>query len=472
MPHNPIKLEQLGVSFSHKTCFEDFTTTVHASNRIAIIGRNGNGKSTLLNILHGKTEPTEGSISIPKNVLIGYVPQIVEDGSHLSGGQQFNAALTKALASDPNMLLLDEPTNHLDAKNRQSLMRMLNAFEGTLIIVSHDPELLRKCINTFWHIENGTVTVFNGSYEAYMHEQTMRKEKLQAQLSQLDRDKKKMHADLMREQERSKKAKLQGEKRFGGDTIALRAKQGRGEATANKNKKHIHGSKEAILHQLTSLYEHEIIEPKFSISAADIGSKNIISITEGTCGYNTPILTDIHLTVGSHERIALSGDNGSGKSTLLRALLHDPRVQVTGIWHTPKKEDIGYLDQHYSTLNPEKTVFDHVYDLMPGKTQNEARIFLNDFLFRKNEEILAKAKTLSGGERARLCLAMLAAKTPKLLLLDEITNNIDLETREHIVQVLRTYPGALIAISHDADFLQEIGIEQMYEVKNGKINET
>lgn len=468
MQHSPIKLEKLGIAFSDKICFEDFSTTIHFGNRIAIIGRNGTGKTTMLNILRGAIEPSEGSIKMPNNVHIGYVPQIVEEGSHLSGGQRFNAALTKALADDPNLLLLDEPTNHLDIKNRRSLMRMLQDFESTLIVVSHDPELLR-CIDTFWHIEHGIVTIFNGSYDEYQQQQSINKEKLEAQLASLDRDKKKMHTDLMREQERAKKSKSQGEKRFGGDTIALRSKQGRGETTANKNKKHIQHTKREILNKLSSLHVQEIIEPKFSITAADIGSKNIISISEGTCGYNLPILTDIHLTVGPRERIALSGDNGSGKSTLLRALLHDPRLQVSGLWHTPKKEDIGYLDQHYSTLDPEKTVFDHVYDLMPGKTQNEARIFLNDFLFRKNEEILAQAKTLSGGERARLCLAMLAAKTPKLLLLDEITNNIDLETRQHIVQVLRTYPGALIAISHDADFLQEIGIEQMYEVKNGTI---
>lgn len=468
MQHSPIKLEKFGIAFSDKICFEDFSTTIHYGNRIAIIGRNGTGKTTLLNMLRGAIEPSEGSIKMPKNVHIGYVPQIVEEGSHLSGGQRFNAALTEALAEDPNLLLLDEPTNHLDAKNRRSLMRMLQNCNDTLILVSHDPELLRS-INTFWHIEHGVVTVFNGSYNEYRQQQSMSKEKLEAQLALLERNKKKIHSDLMREQERVKKSKAQGEKRFGGDTIALRSKQGRGETTANKNKKHIQRSKDEILHKLASIYEHEEIEPKFSITAADIGSKNVISITEGACGYTAPILSDIYLTVGSRERIALSGDNGSGKSTLLHALLQDPQVHVTGTWHISKKEDIGYLDQHYSTLDPEKTVFDHVHDVMPGAPQHEVRIYLNDFLFRKNEEIQAQAKTLSGGERARLCLAMLAAKTPKLLLLDEITNNIDLETREHVIEVLRAYPGALVAVSHDTDFLQAIGIERTYYTKGGSL---
>lgn len=468
MQHGPLKLEHLGMSFAHKICFEHFSTTVHYGDRIGIIGRNGTGKTTLLNMLRGTIEPSDGRIYMPTNLVVGYVPQIVDEKTHLSGGQRFNAALTKALSDEPNLLLLDEPTNHLDAKNRRSLMRMLQDFDGTLIIVSHDPELLR-CIKTFWHIENGTVTVFNGTFDDYRQQQSLYKEKLEAQLASLERDKKKMHTDLMREQERAKKAKQHGEKRFGGDTIALRSMQGRGERTSNKNKKHIQRSKDEILHKLASIYEHEEIKTKFSITAADIGSKNVLSITEGTCGYTVPILSDIYLTVGSRERIALSGDNGSGKSTLLHALLQDPQVHVTGTWHIPKKEDIGYLDQHYSTLDPEKTVFDHVHDLMPGAPQHEVRIYLNDFLFRRNEEIQAQAKTLSGGERARLCLAMLAAKTPKLLLLDEITNNIDLETRQHIIEVLRAYPGAILAVSHDTDFLQAIGIERTYYTKGGRL---
>lgn len=357
MQHGPIKLEKLGIAFADKICFEDFSTTVHAGNRIGIIGRNGTGKTTLLNILRGRIEPNDGTITRPSNLVIGYVPQIVEEGSHLSGGQRFNAALTKALSDEPNLLLLDEPTNHLDAKNRRSLMRMLQNFDGTLIIVSHDPELLRSCIDTFWHIEHGTVTVFNGSYDEYQQQQSKLKEKLEAQLASLDRDKKKIHTDLMREQERAKKSKSQGEKRFGGDTIALRSKQGRGETTANKNKKHIQETKQEILNKLSSLHIHEIIEPKFSINAADIGAKNVISITEGTVEYQAPILTNIYLTVGPRERIALSGDNGSGKSTFLRALLHDPHVSVSGFWHIPKSATIGYLDQHYSTLIPDKTVF-------------------------------------------------------------------------------------------------------------------
>ena len=185
---------------------------------------------------------------------------------------------------------------------------------------------------------------------------------------------------------------------------------------------------------------------------------------------NQPILSGIILSLGSGERLAITGDNGSGKSTLIKAILGDESVCKTGEWHVIKREDIGYLDQHYSTIYPDKTVLETIADLVPAWPHSEVRRHLNDFLFRKNEEVNALVSTLSGGEKARLSLAQIAAKTPKLLILDEITNNLDLETKEHVVQVLKAYPGAMIVISHEADFLEEIGVNYYLEIKNGVLS--
>lgn len=469
MMHNPIHLRHLGLSFAHKTCFTNFNATIAYGDHIAIIGRNGAGKSTLLNILRGATEATDGTIDMPANAHISYVPQIPENAGQLSGGQLFNAALTKALAAQPNILLLDEPTNHLDYKNRQSLMRNLQNFQGTLIMVTHDIELLRTCVDSFWHVNNEEITVVNGSYDAYLEQQKVKKAQLERQLALLERTKKTAHADLMREQERSKKSKSSGQKRYAGDTLTLRAMQSRGQASTNKRRQNIQEDKEEVMSKLSQLYVHESIEPKFSISAADVGTKHIVSITGGSCGHQKPVVQDINLTVGPHERVALLGDNGSGKSTLLKAIMHDPAITVSGSWHLPKREQIGYLDQQYGTLDPQATPLELMQQLVPGWSLADIRKHLNNFLFRKNEEVLAPITTLSGGERARLSLALIGARTPQLLLLDEITNNIDLETREHVIEVLRAYPGAMIVISHDADFLRELDIESYYTVKDGQL---
>jgi ATPase subunit of ABC transporter with duplicated ATPase domains len=135
-----------------------------------------------------------------------------------------------------------------------------------------------------------------------------------------------------------------------------------------------------------------------------------------------------------------------------------------GDWNVPNPQNIGHLDQHYGNLNPEKSAVEIISTANPAWSHAQIRQHLNDFLFRKNEEVNAPSKNLSGGERARLSLAKIAAHPPRLLILDEITNNIDLETRDHLTKILRAYPAAMIVISHDDDFLGEIGTENRVEI--------
>ena len=149
-------------------------------------------------------------------------------------------------------------------------------------------------------------------------------------------------------------------------------------------------------------------------------------------------------------------------STIFKAILSDSKVICSGNWYVTK--DIGYLDQHYNNLDLEKSVLENIASLAPHWNLQEIRRHLNDFLFMKNEEVNVLAKNLSGGEKVRLSLAMIAAKTPKLLLLDEITNNLDLETRQHVIEILKEYPGSLVVISHDEDFLKEIGIKDNFVI--------
>ena len=183
MMHRPIELDQISLIFPHKICFENFTTTIRYGDRIAIIGRNGSGKSSLLSLLSKKNQ---------KDTVFGYVPQLIEDVG-LSGAERFQDSLTRALSISPNCLLLDEPTNHLDQHHRKNLFRLLNAFSGTLIVVSHDVELLQTSINTLWHIDNSQIHVFSGNYDDYIKETRQHRASIEHELSRLNKEKKKNH---------------------------------------------------------------------------------------------------------------------------------------------------------------------------------------------------------------------------------------------------------------------------------------
>ena len=154
------------------------------------------------------------------------------------------------------------------------------------------------------------------------------------------------------------------------------------------------------------------------------------------------------------------GRGGPGKSTLLKSIMREGGIICRGTFHTPSPDSIGYLDQEYALLNPTHTVFTAIQSAAPTWDNCQIRAHLNDFLFQKNAEVSRKTSHLSGGERARLSLACISACTPKLLLLDEITNNLDIETRQHVMNVLKNFPGSLIISSHDMNFLDEIGVDK------------
>lgn len=382
MIHKSIQITNLELSFPHKTCFQDFNIQINSGNRIAIIGRNGSGKSTLLKILLGTFKATSGYINLPKDVVFGYVPQIIDEFCNLSGGQRLNQAMTHALSLDPNVLLLDEPTNHLDSRNRKSLMRMLSNYLGTLIIVSHDTELLRNCVDTLWHIDNGKIHIFSGNYDDYMREISKARSSTEHELALLERRKKDTHQELMKEQNRAAKSKVKGEKSIHQrkwPTVVSKAKALRAEATSGNKKSAIDHKKQKLTEHLSNLVLPEIILPKFSLNSSDIGDYTIVSISDASVGYtvDNPLLCGVNLSLNSKKRIAILGENGSGKSTIVKAILGDNNIVKTGDWHAPKRTDIGYLDQHYSTLDTDKTVLESISSLVPSWSHSEVRRHLN-----------------------------------------------------------------------------------------------
>lgn len=470
--HRPIIFNNVALSHSQKTCFEGLTAHIHPGARIAIIGRNGSGKSSLLKMLCGQLKPSDGELIMEDGLTIGYVEQTIQDFEDLSGGQRLNKKLTQSLALSPDVLLLDEPTNHLDKENRKSLMRMFERYRGTLIIVSHDTELLRHCIDTIWHIGGGKLHQFSGPYDSYMADVELKRHSLEMELSTLKSEKKEMHHALMKEQKRAAKSKSRGQKSIDQrkwPTIVSKSKALRAEQTSGKKKLAIDKKKQHITEQLSELRLPEVITPTFSLTAEAMSSGILLAFSEADIGYSVDkmILTEISFSIAGRERVAICGKNASGKSTLLKSILGDEDIIRTGSWRLPSAEQIGYLDQHYSNLAPSLSVGDHIRNTRPDWAEADVRKHLNDFLFRKNEEVEQLVENLSGGEKARASLSLIAAKTPKLLLLDEITNNLDLETKAHVIQVLKHYPASMILVSHEDDFLGDVGVDRVVTINDG-----
>lgn len=461
-----LEICELEFSYPKRILFSDFTTKVYAGDKIAIIGDNGCGKSSLLKLIFANSGMRLAEIFSADGIKIAYVPQLITDHDTFSGGERFNQALSTALASYPDILLLDEPTNHLDSHNRKSLLSLYKHSPCTIITATHDIELLENHISIIWHIIDGKIVIFHGNYQDYLQEIHLKRTKFEEKIATLSKAKKEQHERLMQEQNRAKTSRRQGEKSITNrkwPTITSGTKARRAETTAGKNNAILRKEKDVISRELGELYLPEELNYKFAINSNNSG-KVALSILNGSCRYKEKHgfqLDNINLSLSGSDRLVITGANGSGKSTLIKAILADPLVErVSGEWLVPSLTNIAYLDQHYTNIPADRTILEVISENAPALNYSEIRDFLNQFLFRKNEEVEKLGNQLSGGERVRLSLALVALQNPRLLILDEITNNIDLRTREHIINVLNSYSGALLVVSHDSYFLSAIGVNQ------------
>lgn len=446
-------LKNLSLCLTNKICFENFNATIYENDRIAIIGRNGSGKSTLLNMIAEQIHPDE----------LFLIPQTIKDFEDLSGGERFIKKFHEAINNSPQFLLLDEPTNHLDSKNKSWLIKMINNYPGTVIFVSHDINLLNNCANTLWHIHDGNISVFQGLYEDYVNENKLQKEKLLRQFENIKRQQKEVVLKIQKEQENAARKKSQGEKKLRDKKwlkVVADQNKSNSENSQGKISKDLNLQQSDLDSQMKDLFlPEEII---FNFDFTGIKKNSTFSVINGSVGYekDKPILQNLNITID--DNLAICGKNGSGKTTLLRALCDDKKIYRTGEWNLPKK--IQYIDQHYDILDDEKNAIEIISETNKNLNTNEVRRFLSGFLFRYNEECNLKSKYLSGGERVRLALAKICCCPSELLILDEITNNIDLETKEHVIKILKNYKNKFIVVSHDEDFLKRIDIKNFFDL--------
>lgn len=370
--------------------------------------------------------------------------QLSEPFSSFSGGWQMRVMLASVLFVEPDFLLLDEPTNHLDLEAIMWLENYLLSYPHTLMIISHDRELLNKCVDHVIHVDKQQMKLYGGNYDAFERERA-----LQQGLQQ-----------KMFEKQQSERAHMQAfVDRFKAKASKARQAQSRIKAMEKMDLVDAVIADRAV--RFTFPNPDKIPSPMLTITKADVGYTA-----------DKPILRNIHESIDADDRIALLGANGNGKSTLMKLIAGKLDVQRGEMFRAGKLR-IGYFSQHQTDeLDVESTPYLEMLRLIsktnPDITEPKVRAKLGAFGFSRD---LADNKigALSGGEKARLLFAFMSFDAPHMLLLDEPTNHLDIEAREALVQALNAYEGAIIIVSHDPNMVERVA-DRLLLVRDGRVD--
>ncbi|MEX3073186.1 ABC transporter ATP-binding protein [Vibrio alginolyticus] len=379
-----------------------------------------------------------------KNVLTALKLSAETKLSDLSGGWQRKAALARALVCDPDVLLLDEPTNHLDVTTIEWLENFLKDFKGSIIFISHDRAFIKSMATRIVDLDRGQLSSFPGDYDNYLTE----KEEM-------------LRVEEMQNAEFDKK--LAQEEVWIRQGIKARRTRNEGRVRALKKLREERRSRVEVQGKVNLNIDDASRSGKIVFEA-----ENVAFAYEGK-----KIVDNFSFNIMRGDRIALIGPNGCGKSTVLKLLLGQLEAQ-SGRLHCGTKLEVAYFDQYREILDPEKTVIDNLADgkqeVMVGGRQRHALSYLQDFLFAP-KRARTPVKALSGGEKNRLLLARILLKPNNLLILDEPTNDLDIETLELLEEMLANYQGTLLLVSHDREFVDNTVTTSWIFEGNGIIEE-
>ncbi|QLK86464.1 ABC-F family ATP-binding cassette domain-containing protein [Staphylococcus sp. 17KM0847] len=506
-----MQLNQISKSFDGETIFQGVNVEIKTGERIGIVGRNGAGKSTLMKIIAGVESYEDGHIAKVKNLKMGYLTQqmtlntnntvfeeMIQPFEHLqilgdkmkqetdwlaqhadlyetttyqehikryeslsndfekqggydyerkiktvlnglnfteddyerpiddfSGGQKTRLSLAQMLLREPDLLLLDEPTNHLDMETTAWLEDYLKFFNGAIVIISHDRYFLDKIVTQIYDVSLGEVKHYIGNYGRFI---TLRDQYYQKRM-----------AEYERQQDEIKRLETFVEKNITRASTSGMAK-----------------SRRKVLEKMT-----RIEKPMLDARSADIRfdfdrntGHDVMQIHQLEIGYDTPITAPINMEITKRDHIAIIGPNGIGKSTFIKTLAEHLPALSGHITHGANLK-IGYYDQKQAEFRSNKTILNYVWDQYRHIPEKDIRAVLGRFLFTQ-DDVQKIINDLSGGEKARLQLALLMLERNNVLILDEPTNHLDIDSKEMLEQALHNFAGTLIFVSHDRYFINEL----------------
>ena len=506
-----LSAQHIAKSFGVNAVLRDVSLTVQQGDRIGLVGVNGCGKSTLMRILAGLDAQDGGEISLVRGLRVGYLAQqnmvtsgetvwnelqkvyeqvfamekklreLEDEMAHahtdaqrfaqlsadydrltqrfeeadgyswksmvsgvlnglgfkpaqydqcvdsLSGGEQTRLCLARLLLQKPDLLLLDEPTNHLDMETLQWLENYLGAYKGSVLVISHDRYFLDHVCTGIVEILMGSSEQYNGNYTRYI---AQRQERFESR----------MRAYEIQQKEIERQQAIIARYRMFNREKSIRAAESREKALDRMEKLEKPVDERAI---------------RFSFEARRRTGEDVLQLTEMSKSFGEKhLFHDLTLRVRAGDRVALIGPNGVGKSTLIKIIVGEEQPD-TGFIRYGSNVDIGYYDQHQSTLHADKTVLDEIWDRFPQMEQSNVRGALGMFLFT-GDDVFKPIHTLSGGEKGRVALTALMLRKDNLLLLDEPTNHLDMDSREVLEDALTDFGGTIITVSHDRYFINRI----------------
>ena len=506
-----LSAQHIAKSFGVNAVLRDVSLTVQQGDRIGLVGVNGCGKSTLMRILAGLDAQDGGEISLVRGLRVGYLAQqnmvtsgetvwnelqkvyeqvfamekklreLEDEMAHthtdaqrfaqlsadydrltqrfeeadgyswksmvsgvlnglgfkpaqydqcvdsLSGGEQTRLCLARLLLQKPDLLLLDEPTNHLDMETLQWLENYLAAYKGSVLVISHDRYFLDHVCTGIVEILMGASEQYNGNYTRYI---AQRQERFESR----------MRAYEIQQKEIERQQAIIARYRMFNREKSIRAAESREKALDRMEKLEKPADERAI---------------RFSFEARRRTGEDVLQLTEVSKSFGEKhLFHDLTLRVRAGDRVALIGPNGVGKSTLIKIIVGEEQPD-TGFIRYGSNVDIGYYDQHQSTLHADKTALDEIWDRFPQMEQSNVRGALGMFLFT-GDDVFKPIHTLSGGEKGRVALTALMLRKDNLLLLDEPTNHLDMDSREVLEDALTDFGGTIITVSHDRYFINRI----------------
>ncbi|SPH21608.1 ABC transporter ATP-binding protein uup [Ascidiaceihabitans donghaensis] len=480
-----LQLNEISLTFGGDPVFDGLSLVAQPGDRVALVGRNGSGKSTLMKVMGGLIEPDRGEVIAGPGVSVGYMEQDPDlsgyatlgdfasaglDASEMykverageglkfdparpvetaSGGERRRAALARLMADAPDLMLLDEPTNHLDIEAIAWLESELKATRKGFIIISHDRAFLRELTRATLWIDRGSVRRQEKGFEAFEAWRDETWDEEDTQRHKLNR-------------------KIKAEARWAVEGISARRKRNQGRVRA--------------LQELRSERASQINRQGAAAMALDAGPKSgrkVMEATGITKAYGDKvILKPFDLTVQRGDRIALVGPNGVGKTTLLNMLIGREEPD-TGTIKLGTNLELALFDQARDQLDPDMSLWDSLTGDPEMRVSGKADQimvrghpkhvvgYLKEFLFDEGQA-RAPVRSLSGGEKARLLLAKIMARTSNVLVLDEPTNDLDVETLDLLQDLLSQYDGTVLLVSHDRDFLDRVAVTTIAMEGDGK----